>query len=120
MLCVCVCVQADQKRAKFFQAEGDHITLLAVYEAWKANKFSNPWCHENFIQVGRDQQPLRSLPAGFLRSFCASALLREEGHIGLLQEGRPGSLSSCWGQYRTVLTWPAAGVLGNLSCRLVR
>lgn len=46
-----VAPQADQKRAKFFQAEGDHITLLAVYEAWKANKFSNPWCHENFIQV---------------------------------------------------------------------
>lgn len=49
---VCCVVQADQKRAKFFQAEGDHITLLAVYEAWKANKFSSPWCHENFIQVG--------------------------------------------------------------------
>jgi ATP-dependent RNA helicase DHX8/PRP22 len=49
---VFLCLQADQKRAKFFQAEGDHITLLAVYEAWKANKFSNPWCHENFIQVG--------------------------------------------------------------------
>ncbi|CAL8995590.1 unnamed protein product [Prunus brigantina] len=28
--------QADQKRAKFFQPEGDHLTLLAVYEAWKA------------------------------------------------------------------------------------
>lgn len=49
---LCSHYQADQKRAKFFQAEGDHITLLAVYEAWKANKFSNPWCHENFIQVG--------------------------------------------------------------------
>lgn len=43
--------QADQKKAKFFQAEGDHLTLLAVYEAWKANKFSNPWCYENFIQA---------------------------------------------------------------------
>jgi hypothetical protein len=44
--------QSDQKRAKFFQPEGDHLTLLAVYEAWKAAKFSNPWCHENFLQVG--------------------------------------------------------------------
>ena len=43
--------QADQKKAKFFQAEGDHLTLLAVYEAWKTSKFSNPWCHENFIQA---------------------------------------------------------------------
>merc|ERR1711908_268182 len=35
---------------KFFQPEGDHLTLLAEYEAWKNNKFSNPWCYENFIQ----------------------------------------------------------------------
>ncbi|KAF5812496.1 putative RNA helicase [Helianthus annuus] len=42
--------QADQKRAKFFQAEGDQLTLLAVYEAWKAKNFSGPWCFENFVQ----------------------------------------------------------------------
>ncbi|XP_042498824.1 probable pre-mRNA-splicing factor ATP-dependent RNA helicase DEAH5 [Macadamia integrifolia] len=42
--------QADQKRAKFFQPEGDHLTLLAIYEAWKAKNFSGPWCFENFVQ----------------------------------------------------------------------
>ncbi|KAL9270350.1 putative pre-mRNA-splicing factor ATP-dependent RNA helicase DEAH5 [Drosera capensis] len=42
--------QADQKKAKFFQPEGDHLTLLAVYEAWKAKNFSAPWCFENFVQ----------------------------------------------------------------------
>jgi ATP-dependent RNA helicase DHX8/PRP22 len=42
--------QADQKKAKFFQIEGDHLTLLAVYEAWKAKNFSGPWCFENFVQ----------------------------------------------------------------------
>ena len=42
--------QADMKKAKFNQAEGDHMTLLAVYQAWAASKFSNPWCFENFIQ----------------------------------------------------------------------
>jgi ATP-dependent RNA helicase DHX8/PRP22 len=42
--------QADQRKAKFAQPEGDHITLLAVYEAWKASGFSKPWCFENFIQ----------------------------------------------------------------------
>ncbi|WCJ41465.1 ATP-dependent RNA helicase putative [Euphorbia peplus] len=42
--------QADQKKAKFFQSEGDHLTLLALYEAWKAKGFSGPWCFENFIQ----------------------------------------------------------------------
>lgn len=42
--------QADQKKAKFHQPEGDHLTLLAVYSSWKNNRFSSPWCYENFIQ----------------------------------------------------------------------
>jgi ATP-dependent RNA helicase DHX8/PRP22 len=42
---------SDIKRAKFFQPEGDHLTLLTVYESWKANKFSNPWCFESFLQA---------------------------------------------------------------------
>ncbi|CAF4179974.1 unnamed protein product [Rotaria sp. Silwood2] len=42
--------QADQRKARFHQAEGDHLTLLAVYNAWKQNKFSNLWCYENFVQ----------------------------------------------------------------------
>jgi ATP-dependent RNA helicase DHX8/PRP22 len=43
--------QADMKKAKFHQAEGDHLTLLAVYKGWEASKFSNPWCFENYIQA---------------------------------------------------------------------
>ncbi|OQR87563.1 ATP-dependent RNA helicase DHX8 [Achlya hypogyna] len=43
--------QADAKKAKFNQPEGDQLTLLAVYEAWKHAKFANPWCFENFIQA---------------------------------------------------------------------
>ena len=42
---------ADQKKAKFHQAEGDHLTLLAVYNSWKNNKFSSLWCDENFVQI---------------------------------------------------------------------
>ena len=34
--------QADAKKAKFHQPEGDHLTLLNVYNGWKASKFSNP------------------------------------------------------------------------------
>jgi ATP-dependent RNA helicase DHX8/PRP22 len=43
--------QADMKKAKFHQVEGDHLTLLTVYKGWEAAKFSNPWCFENFIQA---------------------------------------------------------------------
>lgn len=43
--------QADQKRAKFFDSTGDHLTLLAVYNGWKQAAYSSPWCFENFIQA---------------------------------------------------------------------
>ncbi|KAI7876376.1 hypothetical protein K492DRAFT_231980 [Lichtheimia hyalospora FSU 10163] len=42
--------QADAKKAKFHQPEGDHLTLLTVFNGWKANSYANPWCFENFIQ----------------------------------------------------------------------
>jgi ATP-dependent RNA helicase DHX8/PRP22 len=41
---------ADQRKARFHQAEGDHLTLLSVYNAWKNNNFSSTWCFENFVQ----------------------------------------------------------------------
>ena len=41
---------ADSKRAKFFNKQGDHITLLKVFNDWKKSKFSNTWCINNFIQ----------------------------------------------------------------------
>ncbi|KAK9770219.1 putative Pre-mRNA-splicing factor ATP-dependent RNA helicase prp22 [Seiridium cardinale] len=43
--------QADQKKAKFHDPAGDHLTLLNVFNAWKNSGFSNPWCFENFIQA---------------------------------------------------------------------
>ncbi|KAJ1643873.1 DEAH-box ATP-dependent RNA helicase prp22 [Coemansia erecta] len=44
---------ADSKKAKFHQPEGDHLTLLAVYNAWKAAKFSSTWCFDNYLQHRR-------------------------------------------------------------------
>ncbi|ORX93717.1 helicase associated domain-containing protein [Clohesyomyces aquaticus] len=43
--------QADQKKAKFHDAHGDHLTLLNVYNSWKQNGYANSWCFENFIQM---------------------------------------------------------------------
>ena len=43
--------QADQKKSKFHDPHGDHLTLLNVYNGWKQSKFSSPWCFENFIQA---------------------------------------------------------------------
>jgi len=35
--------QADQKRAKFFQPDGDHLTMLSVYDMWKQQGYSTEW-----------------------------------------------------------------------------
>jgi len=43
--------QADAKKAKFHQPEGDHLTLLATYDGWKASGFSDVWCVVHFIQA---------------------------------------------------------------------
>ncbi|KAL2760315.1 hypothetical protein ACRALDRAFT_2024327 [Sodiomyces alcalophilus JCM 7366] len=43
--------QADQKKAKFHDPSGDHLTLLNVYNGWKRSGYSAPWCFENFIQA---------------------------------------------------------------------
>jgi ATP-dependent RNA helicase DHX8/PRP22 len=42
--------QADQKKARFHDPAGDHLTLLNVYNGWKGAGKSDPWCFENFIQ----------------------------------------------------------------------
>ena len=41
---------ADQKKAKFNHADGDHLTLLNVYDAWQKNERSPAWCFDNFVQ----------------------------------------------------------------------
>jgi pre-mRNA-splicing factor ATP-dependent RNA helicase DHX15/PRP43 len=40
---------ADEAKARFSHADGDHLTLLNVYHAFKQNGESPQWCYENFI-----------------------------------------------------------------------
>ncbi|ELR04261.1 hypothetical protein GMDG_06661 [Pseudogymnoascus destructans 20631-21] len=109
--------QADQKKAKFHDPAGDHLTLLNVYNAWKQANYATPWCFENFIQArsmkrakdvrdqlanimtryrhaiascGRDTARVRrALCAGFFRS--AARKDPTEGYKTLI-EGTPVSL----------------------------
>ncbi|KAG2088236.1 P-loop containing nucleoside triphosphate hydrolase protein [Suillus cothurnatus] len=63
--------QADSKKAKFHQPEGDHLTLLTVYNGWKGANFSNPWCYENFIQARsmRRAQDIRKQLVGIMDRY---------------------------------------------------
>ncbi|KAI8913654.1 ATP-dependent RNA helicase DHX8 [Gorgonomyces haynaldii] len=66
--------QADQKKARFHQPEGDHLTLLTVYNAWKNARYSQAWCHENFIQARTMMraQDIRKQLVGIMEKFNQS------------------------------------------------
>ncbi|CAF0884008.1 unnamed protein product [Adineta steineri] len=40
--------QADEAKARFAHIDGDHLTMLNVYHAFKQNHEDNHWCYENF------------------------------------------------------------------------
>jgi pre-mRNA-splicing factor ATP-dependent RNA helicase DHX15/PRP43 len=41
--------QADEAKARFAHIDGDHLTMLNVYHAFKQNHEDNQWCYENFV-----------------------------------------------------------------------
>ncbi|KAF4752083.1 ATP-dependent RNA helicase dhx8, partial [Perkinsus olseni] len=90
---------ADQKKSKFNSPEGDHVTLLEVYKAWSRNRFSAPWCYENFIQV---------------RSLRKAQDVRKQ-LIGIMDRYRL-EINSCGQDYNRLRQAIAAGYFNNL-CR---
>ena len=95
---------------RFFQSEGDHLMLLAVYEAWKNAKFSNPWCYENYLQARamRRAQDVRKQLVTILGSVQDGRVERGTG-LGFGEESnRSWLLHQCGkkrppGGYRTMV-----------------
>jgi len=44
-------VQADAARKALSHPGGDHLTLLAIWQAWEEAGFSGAWCYDNFLQL---------------------------------------------------------------------
>ncbi|XP_043191366.1 putative pre-mRNA-splicing factor ATP-dependent RNA helicase PRP1 [Amphibalanus amphitrite] len=40
---------ADESKMRFAHIDGDHLTLLNVYHAFKQNMEDPHWCHDNFV-----------------------------------------------------------------------
>merc|ERR1712166_363378 len=59
---------ADGAKARFNHVDGDHLSLLNVYHAWKNNQESTSWAYDNFLNC---------LLAGF---FMQVAHLERTGH----------------------------------------
>ncbi|KAL7069181.1 putative DHX8/prp22-type ATP-dependent RNA helicase [Cryptosporidium serpentis] len=41
---------ADRHKSKFHHSYGDHLTYLNIYNSWQRQRYSVPWCYENFLQ----------------------------------------------------------------------
>lgn len=63
--------EADKKKSKFHQPEGDHLTLLTVYNGWKESGFAAGWCHDNYIQNRslKRAQDIRKQLLGIMERF---------------------------------------------------
>ncbi|KAJ3289164.1 hypothetical protein HK104_007684 [Borealophlyctis nickersoniae] len=43
--------QADEAKANFTHEDGDHLTLLNVYHAFKGNNEDAQWCYKNYLNA---------------------------------------------------------------------
>lgn len=41
--------EADDKKKRFNDPKGDHLTLMNVFDAWTASGFSEDWARANFL-----------------------------------------------------------------------
>lgn len=42
---------ADKRKSRFTHTDGDHLTLLTVYNAWRERGGDPGWCRDNFLQA---------------------------------------------------------------------
>lgn len=87
---------ADNAKRKFSVYEGDHITLLNVYEAFVKFKKSSKWCHENFLNY---------------KGLCHAVKIREQFKKLLLQFKVP--LGSCDGDIDSICQCIVSGFFAN-------
>ena len=91
---------ADQKKARFSHSEGDHLTLLTVYDSWIANECSQVWCYDNFIHY---------------RSLKRASDIRGQ-LLDLLQKSKL-PLLSCKGDYYRIRKAICAGFFNHVARR---
>jgi HrpA-like RNA helicase len=57
---------ADEAKARFQHVDGDHLTLLNVYHAYKNNQEASAWCYDNFLNY-RSMKSADSVRAQLMR-----------------------------------------------------
>ena len=87
---------ADNAKRKFSVYEGDHITLLNIYEAFLKYKKSSKWCHEHFLNF---------------KGLCHAVKIREQFKKLLLQFKVP--MISCDGDVDSICQCIVSGFFAN-------
>lgn len=87
---------ADNAKRKFSVYEGDHITLLNIYEAFLKYKKSSKWCHEHFLNF---------------KGLCHAIKIREQFKKLLLQFKVP--VISCDGDIDSICQCIVSGFFAN-------
>lgn len=82
--------EADATREKFFAAESDHLTLLNVYNQWRANGCADGWCARHFLhpQALRRAREIREQIAELMTGSSSSSSRR--GADGVKKGGAGG------------------------------
>merc|ERR1719223_1376945 len=71
---------ADEAKARFNHVDGDHLSLLNVYHAWKNNQESTSWAYDNFLNA-RSMKSADSVRAAHARHDA----LRARAQVARLQ-----------------------------------
>ena len=97
---------ADEAKARFGHIDGDHLTLLNVYHAYKQNNEDPLWCYENFVNQrvlkasDSVRQQLVRIMARFNLRLCSTNFNSRDYYINIRKAMLAGS---SFGTYWTLL-----------------
>ncbi|KAM0053933.1 putative RNA helicase [Helianthus debilis subsp. tardiflorus] len=80
---------ADEAKARFGHIDGDHLTLLNVYHAYKQNNDDQSWCYENFVNhramksADNVRQQLARIMARFNLKLCSTDFNSRDYYINI-------------------------------------
>ncbi|KAG7014299.1 putative pre-mRNA-splicing factor ATP-dependent RNA helicase DEAH2 [Cucurbita argyrosperma subsp. argyrosperma] len=80
---------ADEAKARFGHIDGDHLTLLNVYHAYKQNNEDQSWCYENFINhramksADNVREQLVRIMARFNLKLCSTDFNSREYYVNI-------------------------------------
>ncbi|GAB2282159.1 hypothetical protein Dimus_016712 [Dionaea muscipula] len=80
---------ADEAKARFGHIDGDHLTLLNVYHAYKQNNEDTPWCYENFVNhralkaADNVRQQLARIMSRFNLKLCSTDFNSRDYYVNI-------------------------------------